>query len=172
MKPVRRVIVGQNKEDQSFIIKDGPAQDIDSYLVGVDSAVSINLWSTLPSPTLSNFQDPAELGLPFLPPLNGTAFRICDIPPDSVFIDQLDDLPLNEEKMGEGQNRLKYPLMQKMDAISYGIVLSGEVTLILDNESTLLKTGDIIIDCGSHHAWSNQTNEICRMAFILIDARR
>ncbi|QLH42066.1 MAG: hypothetical protein HWD59_04600 [Coxiellaceae bacterium] len=63
-------------------------------------------------------------------------------------------------------------MMHQVDALSYAIVLFGEITLIADNNQTVLKAGDVVVDLGSHHAWSNHTDTICRMAFVLIDAKR
>jgi quercetin dioxygenase-like cupin family protein len=85
---------------------------------------------------------------------------------------RLDDILLNNEKLGEKQKALKHPLMHKVDALSYALVLEGQVTLIADENQTTLKAGDVIIDCGSHHAWSNRTDSVCRMMFVLIDAVR
>jgi quercetin dioxygenase-like cupin family protein len=61
--------------------------------------------------------------------------------------------------------------MHRTQTVDYGIVLSGEVYLVLDKEETLLKAGDVVVQRGTNHAWSNRSNEPCRMAFILIDAR-
>lgn len=173
IKPVRRVIVAQNKNNRSVIVKDKPAQDIDPYITGIDGAVSINLWATHEAPAdLKKISDPTETGLPFLPAKQGTVFRICDIVPDETYIHRLDEILLNSEKITAEQKAAKHPLMHQVDALSYAVILEGEVMLILDDDETLLKAGDTVIDCGSHHAWSNRSNKICRMVFILIDAHR
>jgi hypothetical protein len=33
-----------------------------------------------------------------------------------------------------------------------------------------LRAGDVIIQRGANHAWSNRSGKTCRMAFIMIDA--
>jgi len=33
----------------------------------------------------------------------------------------------------------------------------------------LLKAGDVLIQCGTNHAWSNRSNAPCDIAFVLID---
>lgn len=175
MKPVRRIIIGQNSDHQSSILEDSHAENIDHFITGVDEAVSINLWATRETPpNLNQTIDPVKpsLGSPFLPSKNGTIFRICDIPPDANYLHRLDDILLNNEKISAEQKALKHPLMHQVDALIYAIVLEGEVTLILDNIKTKLNPGDVVIDCGSHHAWSNETGRVCRMAFVLIDAVR
>jgi hypothetical protein len=35
-----------------------------------------------------------------------------------------------------------------------------------------MKAGDILVQRGTNHAWSNRSGEICRVAFILVDGRR
>lgn len=173
MKQVRRVIIAQDKKDQSYVIEDDYAKDIQHFITGVEGAVSINLWATNDIlPNLNDSSDLTKAGIPFLPSKNGTVFRICDIPPDSSYINRLDEILLNNEKISEEKKALKHPLMHKVEALSYAVVLEGEITLILDNNQTKLKAGDVIVDCGSHHAWSNQTNSVCRMVFVLIDATR
>jgi hypothetical protein len=42
----------------------------------------------------------------------------------------------------------------------------------MDAEESLLKAGDILIQRGTNHAWSNRSGALCRLAFILIDANR
>jgi quercetin dioxygenase-like cupin family protein len=59
--------------------------------------------------------------------------------------------------------------MHRTESIDYGIVLSGEIVLLLDDTAVHLKTGDVVVQRGTVHAWTNRTNEICRMAFILTD---
>lgn len=173
MKPVRRVVIAQNKDNQSDIVEDSHAKDIDHFITGVKGAVSINLWATSKTPpTLQDTSDLTKSRLPFLPSKNGTMFRICDIPPDSLYINRLDEILLNNQKISAEQKILKHPLMHQVDCLTYAVVLEGEVTLILDKTQTKLKAGDAIIDYGSNHAWSNHTNHVCRMIFILLDAIR
>ena len=41
--------------------------------------------------------------------------------------------------------------------------------MLLDDEEVLLKAGDVVVQCGTNHAWSNRSNAPCLVAFILID---
>ncbi|MFC3159987.1 hypothetical protein ACFOEQ_17175 [Chryseobacterium arachidis] len=43
--------------------------------------------------------------------------------------------------------------------------------MILDQEETTIKAGDIVIQVGTNHAWANRSGKICRMAFVLIDGQ-
>ena len=59
--------------------------------------------------------------------------------------------------------------MHRTETIDYAIVLSGEITMVLDDRDVEQKAGDIVIQCGTNHAWSNRSNAPCVVAFILID---
>jgi uncharacterized cupin superfamily protein len=59
----------------------------------------------------------------------------------------------------------------RTQTIDYGIVLSGEIHLVLDDQEVHLRAGDIVVQRGTIHAWSNRSNAVCRMAFVLVDGR-
>ena len=65
----------------------------------------------------------------------------------------------------------RHPFMHRTESIDYGIVLSGEIHLVLDDSETLLKAGDVGVQRGTNHAWANRSGARCRMMFVLIDGR-
>ncbi|MFN3450564.1 MAG: cupin domain-containing protein, partial [Sphingorhabdus sp.] len=62
--------------------------------------------------------------------------------------------------------------MHRTNSIDYGIVLSGEVELELDDGAvTTARSGDIIVQRGTVHLWRNRsTTDVCRIVFVLIEA--
>lgn len=49
-------------------------------------------------------------------------------------------------------------------SLDYAILTSGTLTCILDdNKRVSLKTGDVIVQRGTIHAWSNEGNDWVRM---------
>ena len=61
--------------------------------------------------------------------------------------------------------------MHRTETLDYGIVLSGECDLELDDGKTLRVTqGDIVVQRGTMHAWVNNGTQPCVFAFVLIDA--
>ena len=61
--------------------------------------------------------------------------------------------------------------MHRTESVDYGIVVFGEIVLVLDDGSrTHLQAGDVVVQRGTDHAWENpsETNP-ARMAFILLD---
>ena len=53
--------------------------------------------------------------------------------------------------------------MHRTETIDYGIVLEGEVYLVLDDSETALHPGDVVIQRGTDHAWENRGDESARM---------
>ena len=62
--------------------------------------------------------------------------------------------------------------MHETDTIDYAIVLSGEVYAIMEKGEKLMRTGDVLIQRGTNHAWSNRSDTMCRIAFVLVEATR
>jgi len=62
--------------------------------------------------------------------------------------------------------------MHRTNSIDYGIVMSGQIELELDDGAkTLLGPGDIIVQRGTMHLWRNPSDtEPCRLVFVLTEA--
>lgn len=63
--------------------------------------------------------------------------------------------------------------MHRTVSLDYGVVLEGEVELLLDSgETRLLKRGDVAVQRGTNHAWRNVTpgNSWARMLYVLTPA--
>ena len=78
---------------------------------------------------------------------NGTVLRIVDFAPG------------------------KPAAMHRTQSLDYGIVLEGEIVMVLDSgEEHRMKRGDVAIQRATFHAWKNESQtEWCRMAFVLMD---
>lgn len=55
--------------------------------------------------------------------------------------------------------------------LDFIIVVSGQLELVLDTESRILRAGDVVIQRGTAHAWRVVGTEPCTFAAILIDAK-
>jgi len=58
----------------------------------------------------------------------------------------------------------------KTRTLDYAIVLDGEIYAMMDEGECLLKPGDVLVQRGTNHAWSNRTDAPAYLAFVLIDA--
>jgi uncharacterized cupin superfamily protein len=55
--------------------------------------------------------------------------------------------------------------------VDYGVVIEGEIVLVLDDSEVNLKPGSVVIQRGTNHAWANRSDRICRMLFVLVDGK-
>jgi quercetin dioxygenase-like cupin family protein len=62
--------------------------------------------------------------------------------------------------------------MHRTVSLDYGVVLEGEVVLVLDSgEEKLLQRGDIAVQRGTNHAWrNNSSKDWARMLYVLHEA--
>ena len=63
-----------------------------------------------------------------------------------------------------------HPFMHRTRSLDYALIMSGEIDMLLDDSSVHVKAGDVVIQQGTNHAWVNRSQDVCRIAFIMIDA--
>jgi quercetin dioxygenase-like cupin family protein len=63
--------------------------------------------------------------------------------------------------------------MHRTISVDYGVVISGEVELILESgEKRILKAGDTVVQRATMHQWRNLSKtEWCRMLFVMMPAK-
>ena len=64
----------------------------------------------------------------------------------------------------------RHPGMHTTHTVDYIILLSGKVTLLLDEGEVDLEPFDVVVQRGTNHAWVNRSDEPALLAGILIDA--
>jgi mannose-6-phosphate isomerase-like protein (cupin superfamily) len=172
-KKVRRVVTGHNAAGKSIFIIDAITPHVFSRTKG--SAVVHELWETATTPADNRGSaDAITRGHRLAPPKNGSVCRIIEYPPDSerlAAIAREHALPDDSGRAAASdRNNPRHPGFHKTATIDYAIVLSGEIYAMVDEDEVLLKAGDVLIQRGTNHAWSNRTNEPAIVAFVLIDA--
>lgn len=176
-KTFRRIVTGHDADNNAIIVSDAAPTHV-QLIGGPGGPTFFEVWHTLETPALIHPQpdeaDEPNLVLP--PPKNGTRIRVIEFPPDGDAIRKLTGAEaadkfksMGDENASTSQQGAPHPLMHKTKTVDYGIVLEGEITMILDRGETIIKAGDIIIQNGTNHAWANRSGNICRMAFVLID---
>ncbi len=61
--------------------------------------------------------------------------------------------------------------MHRTDTVDHGVVLSGSIALELDDGVEVqLAAGNVLVQRGTIHRWTNRGKEPCVIAFVLIDA--
>ena len=173
--PVRRVLTGIDAAGRARIIEDDLAKAVKTIAARPGYRVT-NLWATHGSP--APIGDPDRVGevSGVLPPKNGTVVRIIDYPPEPKDATE-------RERMARASFATLFPDaahhpeggphpgMHETETVDYALVMSGEIFAIMDEGETLLKAGDVLIQRGTNHAWSNRSDEYCRIAFVLIDGK-
>ena len=102
------------------------------------------------SADLANYKKVDEGPQPSITIPGGTVLRVCNFAPGST------------------------TAMHRTMSLDYGVVVEGEVELVLDSgEARLLKIGDIAVQRGTMHAWRTPSkSQWSRMVFILQDAKQ
>jgi len=101
-------------------------------------------------------------------------FRIAEFPPDAVYPKDAQDTIFDEiDGKAEAEDGAKHSgdrhfWFHRTDSLDYAIVLEGEITLLVDDGEATLKAGDVAIQRATSHAWSNRTDRVARVAFVLI----
>jgi quercetin dioxygenase-like cupin family protein len=140
----RRVVTGHDGDGVSVFTADGPVPVVRT---APDGALFYEIWGTgaAPAPITAAAPDPTLGALTVPPPPDGTKIRINEFPPGVA------------------------SPVHRTQSVDYGIVLSGEVVLVLDDSETVLRAGDVVVQRGTSHRWENRSADSARMAFILID---
>ncbi|OGA27725.1 MAG: hypothetical protein A3I01_11005 [Betaproteobacteria bacterium RIFCSPLOWO2_02_FULL_65_24] len=174
-KAIRRVVSGHNAEGKSAFILDGPAPH--TYTRGPGSAVVTELWETRSTPADNRGdEDPTNHPYRLPPPRGGSVFRVIEYPPDSQRLAALEcERSAHDDGSGRGaaldRGNPRHPGFHKTSSLDYVIVLSGEIYALMEEGEVLLRTGDVLVQRGTNHAWSNRAEEPAYLAFVLIDAQ-
>lgn len=178
LRPVRRIVTGHNEEGKAVVKIDDISPHVleNPYIKGRGLS---DIWRTYESPpTNTGDGDAADTQVTLLPPKNGTVFRFFQIMPKKL----LDELS-PEERMKRDQELFKLfgagdnhdaksgqVGMHKTETVDYIVLLSGTVTLILDEGEVDMEPMDVVVQRGTNHAWENRGDEPAVLAGVLIDA--
>jgi hypothetical protein len=178
--PVRRVVTGHDRQGRAIIQQDGAVPRV-QRVGGKHGPLFFEVWNTraTPAPIDRDSGEPREEGIQLAPPKRGTRIRVLDIPPDDASFESLTpeqikahfaevaaaDAPAQAQASGGA----RHAFMHRTETIDYGIVLEGEITLIMDVGETVVRAGDIVVQRGTNHGWANRSGRHCRIAFVLID---
>jgi naringenin degradation protein FdeH len=169
-RSVRRVVTGHDASGKAIVLRDGDAPN--AKVRQATGLTSILVWVTDESPAdVSRSADRAEREIGVAPPPRGSIFRVVDFPP--LGATRIDNAAmLREMGLAHGAGGARSSLMHRTKSIDYAVVMSGEIDMLLDDAEVHLKAGDVLVQQGTIHAWENRGSEICRVAFVLIDAEQ
>ncbi|HEY9532803.1 MAG TPA: cupin domain-containing protein [Burkholderiales bacterium] len=173
---IRRIVTADDAKGRSRILEDAPATSIRS-VSGRPGYRAVNVWRTTETPARINAKDSTAGHQGISPPEGGTILRIIDFPPEpsdrEEFKRMLDSTFGGIYKDAAHDKRPGvHPGMHRTETVDYAIVLEGEIYAVMDESETLMRTGDVLIQRGTNHAWANRSSKTARIAFVLISGTR
>jgi len=143
---VRRVVTGHDQNGKAVVQIDEVLSNVTSRRVGMEAAVA---WTTVGFPVdNADDSDGARRSGIGTTVEGGTVFRVVEYQPGVT------------------------PRIHRTDSIDYGVVISGELILQLeDGVEVQLKAGDLFVQRGTVHNWVNRRAQSCVVAFAIIKAK-
>jgi mannose-6-phosphate isomerase-like protein (cupin superfamily) len=179
LPPIHRVVTGHDANGKAVFVSNGPLPSVHS-LESVPGMIFHEVWEAWGTPpVVGNGEDPTLGPLKHVARKNGNILRFVDFPPDSTYLSD-DQVAVrmkhlfDEVDNPEGLTTKPYsphPMMHRTEAIDYGIVIEGEMTLILDDSEVQLRPGSVVVQRGTNHAWANRSGKACRMLYVQIDGQ-
>lgn len=173
---VRRVVTGHTADGKATVASD---EEVDGIRLDLLPGYEFHrLWGADEAPTYPDDGSPLPAAA-YFPPLGGFRVGLFTVPPETTLapddidvgaaLEELEQaLPGMAAHMEPGE-----PGMHTTDTVDFEYVVSGEVTLELDDgEEVHLQAGDTLVQSGTRHAWRNRSSEPCQMVVVLIGARR
>lgn len=143
---IRRIITGHSKEGTAIFTTD---ESIETVVVSTGDAAFATIWTTANVPADLNDDTDGRYRDAGTTLHGGSVIRVVDMLPEAT------------------------SPFHRSSSIDYGIVLSGEIELELDNKVyKTVKEGGIIVQRGTIHLWRNPSKDkICRIVFVLTEAK-
>lgn len=174
---IHRVVTGHDADGKSVLVSNGGLSTI-VHLASIPGMTFHEVWATQGTPApVDSAGDPTPGPLNHAAPPHGTRIRFVDLPPDEAYLDQaatrmkalFDEV--NDDKGLTTTAGSPHPMMHRTEAVDYGIVIEGELFLVLDDSEVRLTPGSVVVQRGTNHAWANRSGRMCRMLFVQLDGR-
>ena len=175
IRPVRRIVTGHNAQGRSVVTTDSASPHV-MALAGVDNFGVTDVWKTYHAPASNAGSEDACSGkITLAPPPSGSVFRVVQFPPDKDYVGKW-KADAAFASMGDSgaqaihNNATRHEAMHTTQSVDYAFVMEGEIWAVLDESEVLMKPGDVLVQRGTSHAWSNRSDQLCMVGFVLIDA--
>jgi quercetin dioxygenase-like cupin family protein len=166
MKPIRRVVTGNDANGKSKVVWDGPSPHSHAASMGAGRGhTDMWVWTQSPAP-LSGTTDDGGLHYDFPGPPNGGHLRVIQGVGKPADYDAATDTNIvapHAPKIrppgrtwDRGGHNYYSGGMHKTETVDYAIVLEGKRTLVLDDQEVEWEPGDVVIDVGAWHQWSSR----------------
>jgi len=170
---MRRVITGDDKDGKSVVIVDGGP----SALMGDPNLGGLfEIWHDAATGVIDPKQR-ADLGptTPLLSPDSGNVkvrWFVIAPPPEGAPPEAMKAAARERFAQFGAAHELRdqdrHPAMHQTETLDIICLISGDVTLVLDNEERRIKPGNIVIQRGTSHGWTAHGGPALLLA-VLID---
>lgn len=168
---LRRIVTGLDAAGRSVAVVDGPAGN------SVPGGFLQAIWSE--DGRRIDPGDPSDRGagpIALAPPAGGSRFFWFVVPPhDPAMSDEELERRLARRYAAIGASDARpdtsrHPAMHRTKTVDYVVLLSGRLTLLLDDDERELEPFDVVVQRGTNHAWINKGSEPALAVAVLIDA--
>jgi hypothetical protein len=177
-KPIRRVVTGNDAQGRSGVLFDSAAPNVNPGAISKGTCMTdIWVYQSLPAP-ITGARDDGNQPFHFEPPHHGGHLRVVQSSGKPKDYDPANDpaaKPLTPTRLRPdgvwdrgGQNLFSSPV-HKSATVDYGILLQGERTLLLDKGNVTMQAGDVVVQLGNWHGWTD-VNGGSLMAFVMMGA--
>lgn len=172
---VRRVVTGHDRSGKAIIANDS-ASPRERRLRHTPGFVASPLWKGPATPLLpDNAADPMTEGGSLLAAPGEAVFLVVTFPPDAVtmagdfdpaaagaeFADAIPGIAQTFEP--------EHPGMHRTPTVDFATVIKGPIVLEVDGGvTTVLHTGDTVVQRATRHAWRNPGNENAIVSFVML----
>jgi quercetin dioxygenase-like cupin family protein len=140
----RRVVTGHDAGGKAIVLSDEVLQG-SIMAPGIEP---LPLWTTAGFPVSNDGATDTKDDVAGITKPNGTVFTLVTFGPGNP------------------------PLLHRTNSIDYGIIVSGEIDMELDDGQMVhFNAGDVLVQRGTIHNWVNRGTEPCVLAAIIIDSK-
>ena len=136
--------------------------------------ITAEIWRTREAVALSANERAIA---PLEPPPGGSVFRFFHVMPEgsgpAMSSEEREELYAHHfARMGAAHCRpdtSRHPGMHRTATLDYIMLLSGRVTLLLDDNEIDLQPFDVVVQRATNHAWVNRSDKPALLMAVLID---
>jgi len=168
------VVTGHDEDGKAIIISDKAPR---TYPTPKFFTTFYEVWNETQMPcTVKRVMADEETSLNHKPPRGGVRIRMHDFEPINDGANKLTYEEIVEHFREAGsadsvpkKEDWKHTFMHRTESIDFGIMIEGELTLIMEEGERTLTPGDVVVQVGTNHGWENRGDKMCRIAFVLLD---
>ncbi len=168
------VVTGHDDDGKAIIISDTAPR---TYPNPKFLTTFYEVWNEQRLPvTVSKHMADTEDGLNHPPPRGGVRIRMHDFDPAGDKAGKLSYEEIVEHFKSVGsedavptKENWKHAFMHRTESIDFGIMIEGELVLVMEEGERVLTPGDIVVQVGTNHSWENRSDTNARICFVLLD---